>query len=345
VTSAGGLVNSNYGSVINSYSYENINLPGNIPQNGFVIGGLVANGGNIQNSYFTGNINIHAAYPTGINTPGSIGGLVGMLTGNISNSFFSGTYSYSTNKPGIQTYVGGISGQFGVVVNSYYNNQIPANCIGNGGNFSDCIRIDNNQAYFYNINNPPINSWDFTNVWSDSNNNNNYPLLKWQYGINTDICNNNGVCENYENCISCQQDCICSSGKLCQPTNPNSDSKGCVCSPNWQCSDWDACIGYHHNRNCTDINNCGDNSGKPSETESCNCVPDWQCSSWSNCIGGQHNRTCTDVYNCGINTNKPIENECCITGANSTCLIEDTNGNGIMDDNEILSGIQMWINA
>ena len=42
--------------------------------------------------------------------------------------------------------------------------------------------IQNNVAYFYNVNNQPMLNWNFVNIWSNINNNVNYPILKWQEG-------------------------------------------------------------------------------------------------------------------------------------------------------------------
>jgi hypothetical protein len=45
------------------------------------------------------------------------------------------------------------------------------------------------------------------------------------------------------------------------------------CTPNWQCSNWSACVNKQQNRTCTDINNCGVIIGKPDLMQSCSLPP------------------------------------------------------------------------
>ena len=43
-----------------------------------------------------------------------------------------------------------------------------------------------------------------------------------------------------------------------------------TCVPNWNCGSWSECSSSRsQTRTCNDINDCGTNSGKPSETQSC----------------------------------------------------------------------------
>jgi len=51
--------------------------------------------------------------------------------------------------------------------------------------------------------------------------------------------------------------------KLDDTTDP------CECIPSWQCSDWNSCINSQQTRTCTDLNNCGINTGKPAESQTC----------------------------------------------------------------------------
>ena len=120
----GGLVASNYGSIINSYATGNIT-------EGESVGGLVgSNYGSIINSYATGNITegesvgglvgqnhnrIINSYATGNVTDGqTVGGLVGENRNIITNSYATGNVTGSVNS------VGGLVGQnHNSIINSY----------------------------------------------------------------------------------------------------------------------------------------------------------------------------------------------------------------------------------
>jgi hypothetical protein len=61
---------------------------------------------------------------------------------------------------------------------------------------------------------------------------------------------------------------------LLDSTSTEATSTQPVCTPNWQCSDWQplpdtVCGGetFTQTRNCTDLNNCGTDEGKPAETQ------------------------------------------------------------------------------
>ncbi|MEM4245422.1 MAG: hypothetical protein QXR60_04435, partial [Candidatus Nanoarchaeia archaeon] len=128
----------------------------------------------------------------------------------------------------------------------------------------------------------------------------------------------------------CKSDCsssqVCSSGVCCKPNGATcvSDASCCSgeckkskcvepCTPNWQCTDWSTCISNKQTRTCTDTNNCGVSTGKPSETQTCQaiCTPNWQCTSWSDCVDGKQTRTCTDSNSCGVDTGRPSETQTC----------------------------------
>ncbi len=42
-----------------------------------------------------------------------------------------------------------------------------------------------------------------------------------------------------------------------------------MCIQNWNCSGWSSCLSNSQTRTCSDLNNCGNNTGKPSESQSC----------------------------------------------------------------------------
>ena len=90
---------------------------------------------------------------------------------------------------------------------------------------------------------------------------------------------------------------------------------GCTatCTPNWQCSEWSACVSGQQTKTCTDSNNCGVTTGKPVESQACTatCTPNWQCSVWSACANSLQTRTCPDTNNCGVTTGKPAESQAC----------------------------------
>ena len=44
---------------------------------------------------------------------------------------------------------------------------------------------------------------------------------------------------------------------------------GGACTPNWQCGSWSSCLNGQQTRTCTDSNNCGIITGKPTESQTC----------------------------------------------------------------------------
>ncbi|KKP32474.1 MAG: hypothetical protein A2312_02925 [Candidatus Staskawiczbacteria bacterium RIFOXYB2_FULL_32_9] len=86
-----------------------------------------------------------------------------------------------------------------------------------------------------------------------------------------------------------------------------------LCSPNWQCGTWSACLNSLQTRTCVDANSCGVLTSKPSVAQSCTvaCLPNWTCNTWSDCANLQQTRSCTDSNHCEIMTNKPIEAQSC----------------------------------
>jgi len=186
----GGLIGQNWGEVSNSYS------TGTVSGINYFIGGLIGkNSGEINNCYSTANVNgdntigglighnsfkdVINCYSIGdVNGVKYVGGLVGYLhTSNIKNS-------YSTGDVSTGLYVGGLVGEiFGVgelITNSYWNNHAgnPGSCVGSitGGGTIDCTEISDNEAYFYDVDNPPMDVWNFP-PWSNTNNGVDFPVL------------------------------------------------------------------------------------------------------------------------------------------------------------------------
>jgi len=60
-------------------------------------------------------------------------------------------------------------------------------------------------------------------------------------------------------CGTCQSGYSCNSLGQCVAT----------CSPSWQCTIWSSCQSNQQVRTCTDTNNCGTSTGKPSESQTC----------------------------------------------------------------------------
>src|SRR6202040_3493416 len=124
LSSAGGLVGSNTGTISNSYNTGTVS-------GGSSLGGLMgSNTGTVINSYATGNVNgtsslgglmgsntgtVTNSYATGnVNGTSSLGGLMGSTTGTVSNSYATGNVSGTSSLGGLSG-----SGTTGAISNSY----------------------------------------------------------------------------------------------------------------------------------------------------------------------------------------------------------------------------------
>lgn len=83
-----------------------------------------------------------------------------------------------------------------------------------------------------------------------------------------------------------------------------------TCTPDWQCNDWSTCAASQKSRTCTDSNNCGVATDKPTETQFC-CFSDWSCEPWSTCSSGWKTRICTVTNNCSGTTSRSSETLAC----------------------------------
>ena len=87
------------------------------------------------------------------------------------------------------------------------------------------------------------------------------------------------------------------------------------CTPDWQCTNWSACLDKNQIRSCVDFNTCEDNSTKPSEMQDCSaCIPNWQCTDWfpETCPPTKTQaRNCTDTKYCNTLEGKPTEIKTC----------------------------------
>ncbi|MBW2965767.1 cadherin repeat domain-containing protein [Candidatus Woesearchaeota archaeon] len=95
-----------------------------------------------------------------------------------------------------------------------------------------------------------------------------------------------------------------------------------TCVESWSCSSWTNCLAGTQTRTCTDLNECGTESNKPSEIQSCSsggggggngkdCIPEWECGKWGECINQTQTRICTDLNNCNNNTEMPPTEKKC----------------------------------
>lgn len=155
---AGGLIGYiDFSDISNSYSL------GSVSSTSFV-GGLVGY------SFFTHISNSYSN--SSIQGTVEVGGLVGFFEdGSISNSYSTGSV-FGNNT------LGGLVGNFmsNTITNSFWYDHAnnPDNCYFDGN--VGCTSIDN-EEYFYNISNYPMDLWDFDNIWSDENNGVAYPVL------------------------------------------------------------------------------------------------------------------------------------------------------------------------
>jgi len=196
----GGLIGqSQDGSVTNCYANVNVSSDWDM------IGGLIGlNDGYLSNCYATGSVIGNR----------QIGGLTGSLgeNYNVTNSFATGTVTGNSD-------VGGLIGTLSsgsVIINSFWNNNTnnPDDCY-SGGN-DGCTAIQDNQSYFYSSLNPPMSSWDFTNIWKE--NSNDYPSLKsFSSCLDSD---SDTVCDDVDNCVNVSNP---------SQSNNDSDSFGDLC--------------------------------------------------------------------------------------------------------------------
>ncbi|MEI9914279.1 MAG: hypothetical protein WDN66_04895 [Candidatus Saccharibacteria bacterium] len=168
----GGL--AGYGSQLNiKNSYANSTVSGT-----YYTGGLLGNesgssGTAIQNSYAAGQV-------TGCSYAG---GLVGRdSTTAITNSFSASKVSETSGcgSPSLGGLVGRDTSSSGLWSNNFFDKGLStqSNCVNTSDSSNTCTPEDSDghsASYFYNQNNAPLNSWDFTNTWQAQAS--GYPLL------------------------------------------------------------------------------------------------------------------------------------------------------------------------
>ncbi|MBT4165619.1 hypothetical protein HOE04_01115 [archaeon] len=192
----GGLVGYQYyiSIIDNSYATGDVNGTEKV-------GGLVGytSGLTLDNSYATGDVNgtekvgglvgylyyystIDNSYATGdVNGTDKVGGLVGYLyySSTIDNAYATGNVNGSSYVGGLVGYGDGTS----TVDNSYWNNHTgnPDVCDETGlFSSTNCTAIQDNESYFYNVSNPPMNVWNFLSFWDNVYNLISFPVLRFQ---------------------------------------------------------------------------------------------------------------------------------------------------------------------
>jgi len=166
-STGGGLVGFGYGISIVNNCYSTSDVYVNVQTAGGLIGSILSSTPVINNSYASGNVY----------SPLTAGGLIGDIRGTkISNSFSTGNVSGTTNIGGFAGYSTSI-----YITNCYWNNHSgnPEEPYGDHTFFSLITTIQDNEAYFYDVSNSPMDVWDFNNVWSNAYNKKYYPPLLW----------------------------------------------------------------------------------------------------------------------------------------------------------------------
>jgi len=174
---AGLIAGWNYGYVENTHVYGDVSGM-------FAIGGAIGisqDPGIIRDTYANVNISCTLSSPQ-YGCGGLIGnnGLVGSIAGgSVINSFVDAEInSIISNTNGL------VGTQYnGVITNSFFNNKTssPDRCSNLVLAAVNCTAIDDDESYFFNSLNPPMNSWDFSDVWTEWK----YPVLKNMVGEGT----------------------------------------------------------------------------------------------------------------------------------------------------------------
>lgn len=160
VTKIGGLIGWIYHT-----NLQNVFSQGNVSATGDNVGGLVgwAEEHTIANSYATGEVS----------GADSVGGLVGRsVNGSIEHSFATGSVESPEAKGGlVGTNLGTISASF------WHQTDLNLSCYSGEGGDDGCTAIESSDhpPYFYNSTNPPMDQWNFVEIWTESAN--NYPNL------------------------------------------------------------------------------------------------------------------------------------------------------------------------
>ncbi len=164
-----------------------------------------------------------------------------------------------------------------------------------------------------------------------------------------------GYCNGGETCTSCPADCrscspvcgdrVCNGAETCSTCS--SDCGTCSCIPDWECTSWSSCANGRQTRICSDSNNCGTTSSKPSESRPCTSCED-KCSTSGKKIctsqttyqvcGNYDSDSCLEL---GKGKKCPLGKKCfrgdCVS--KNTCTDSDMNNEYPSGDNPFLRGI------
>ena len=172
-------------TINNSYSTGNVSGSGSSSYVGGFVGkneadnsGVIAA---ISNCYATGNVDGYFA----------VGGFAGSnyaaydssSTSIIRDSYSTGSVSGAGQYIG--SFIGYQSSSWAKNYDCYWNNHAgnPGSCVReDNGVTSNCVSISDNESYFYSYIGNPMSSWDFTNIWSDSNEFSDHAVFQWQLG-------------------------------------------------------------------------------------------------------------------------------------------------------------------
>jgi hypothetical protein len=136
----------------------------NSPEGNFFIGGLTGGAGgggsilDVTHCYSSADLSVGSG--------GGTGGLIGIINGGTINHCFSTGDVLSTGGD-----VGGLVGAVhaGTLTNCFWNDTPgnPCICYTQTPGTPGCTAIANDESYFYSSANPPLDQWDFVNLWSE----------------------------------------------------------------------------------------------------------------------------------------------------------------------------------
>lgn len=163
----GGAIGFNeHGFVKNCYFNVYVNSTFN-----YAGGAIGFSSGNVEDCYSISNVFSLGDY---------VGGLIGETLGTIYhvyNSFATGNVTGASHVAGVIGFNEDLDPQ--TISNCSYNNHSanPSQCL-NGGAGS-CTAINDNEPYFYNVSNLPMEVWDFP-PWSNYYDLTDFPVFVWQ---------------------------------------------------------------------------------------------------------------------------------------------------------------------
>ena len=169
----GGFIGATSSNSVIRDSYATGDVNGKKILGGFA--GRTLGSAGISNSYATGNVVGRAGFD-------AVGGFAGGGYNPMEDSFSVGGVSGTTWSAGL---IGRIYSSSTTLNKMYWNSHAgnPEDCYWDSftttGN-NNCFKIDDDETYFYDVDNEPMLSWDFEDVWSRQNDGVDFPVLKWE---------------------------------------------------------------------------------------------------------------------------------------------------------------------